>query len=853
MLEMGRTRYRSKASLEVARMSVSPPGRRLLSEAVPSLLDTLEKALHVDRLTSLEHWMTLPGAQHCQWVQAGRPPASRWASLILLTNLEVSCTLALKAILDHICFQSSQSMVCMAIANAIETEARFGHRMLKAEPWLWRETYRRTKHARYANKVKTFKKVEGDALGKAIPKLLPWQPWDHADRLSVGLFLLHLAVKATGLVAIQTVKKTYRSGSRLRYLYKNYVVATPETLKWINDYNASHELMEPVRMPMVTPPHPWVPGQIIGGGYGVIDTALDVPLIKSPNKRYLQRAAKASMPAVWNAMNGIQDTPWRINKRVLDVVKHMWNVTRLPVADLPKQDDVIIPPRPAKCDTDPEARRKWGRSVWMGHRTNDQNRSKRISVSKVLMVAERFKDHPKFWFPTQMDFRGRIYMQPLFLNPQGPDVARGLLEFAEGKPLDTEDARMWFVVAGANLFGKAKGNIESRKQWVWDNIQAIWMAGEDPLRDMWWTEADKPFQFLAWCMEVHSWTTITGNAHDPNFVSHLPIQVDASNNGLQILSLLMRDPVGGKATNCIHSELPCDLYQEVADKVITELKVKLMSEDPADALMAEQWLSLGVSRKTVKRPVMVLPYGGTKHSCREYIEDWLKETADKKPTGWLPWEPDRLFAPTMWFTRIVWNCIKDTVGAAQVCMDYLQECAAVVSRNNNAAIRWVAPSGFPVMQAYHKKKLRRVTLWLQNINVFVKGIEQPRMKPVDGQIRVPTTKMDNRKMSDGVSPNFVHSLDAACLAITVDRLCKEGVSSFSMIHDSYGTHARDMALMQRTLREVWSEVFTQDLLQAFHNEVLSQVDPVDHHKLPSVPTTGEMKVDSIKDALYFFI
>lgn len=44
-----------------------------------------------------------------------------------------------------------------------------------------------------------------------------------------------------------------------------------------------------------------------------------------------------------------------------------------------------------------------------------------------------------------------------------------------------------------------------------------------------------------------------------------------------------------------------------------------------DKKIAEKWLKLGFDRKLTKRPVMVLPYGGTRFSCREYIEDYLKD------------------------------------------------------------------------------------------------------------------------------------------------------------------------------------------------------------------------------------
>lgn len=50
-----------------------------------------------------------------------------------------------------------------------------------------------------------------------------------------------------------------------------------------------------------------------------------------------------------------------------------------------------------------------------------------------------------FYFPHNMDFRGRTYPIPPHLNHLGQDLCRGLLIFAEGKPLGPSGLR-WYVV-----------------------------------------------------------------------------------------------------------------------------------------------------------------------------------------------------------------------------------------------------------------------------------------------------------------------------------------------------------------------------------------------------------------------
>jgi hypothetical protein len=40
---------------------------------------------------------------------------------------------------------------------------------------------------------------------------------------------------------------------------------------------------------------------------------------------------------------------------------------------------------------------------------------------------------------------------------------------------------------------------------------------------------------------------------------------------------------------------------------------------------AHKWINFGIDRKITKRPVMVLPYGGTFTSCRGYVRAAVEE------------------------------------------------------------------------------------------------------------------------------------------------------------------------------------------------------------------------------------
>ena len=149
--------------------------------------------------------------------------------------------------------------------------------------------------------------------------------------------------------------------------------------------------------------------------------------------------------------------------------------------------------------------------------------SKRLLLRKTIQVADKFKDEPEIYMVYQLDFRGRIYAVPNYLNPQGTDFAKALLTFSHGKKLNEQGA-CHLAIHGANQFGYDKHALQERIDWTLENQDRILSCAKDPINDLWWAkEADKPFEFLAFCKEWESYL------NDPeNFESCLPVSADGS-------------------------------------------------------------------------------------------------------------------------------------------------------------------------------------------------------------------------------------------------------------------------------------------------------------------------------------
>lgn len=82
--------------------------------------------------------------------------------------------------------------------------------------------------------------------------------------------------------------------------------------------------------------------------------------------------------------------------------------------------------------------------------------------------------------PHNLDFRGRAYPIPPHLNHIGDDLSRGLLKFAEGKPLG-ERGMWWLKIHLANVYGFDKASFDERAQFADDHLAEIYDSADKPL------------------------------------------------------------------------------------------------------------------------------------------------------------------------------------------------------------------------------------------------------------------------------------------------------------------------------------------------------------------------------------
>ena len=639
--------------------------------------------------------------------------------------------------------------------------------------------------------------------------------WDYKTRVRVGLTLIHLFVESTGLATLE-------QGNGRDTLH---LVAAEEVAHWLYSAHRGIETFAMAWQPMVVPPLPWTTPN--DGGL----LTVRMPVVKTRTVTYLKELEHAPMEGVYSAMNALQETAWAINGPVADVMAQAWDSSST-LGNLPSRDNIPLPPMVHDPEKDPEAHRAWKAEAAVIYARNVGLASARLLRAFELAFVNRMQadNIERIYFPYQMDWRGRMYPVTQLLSPQGNDATKALIRFADGVPLG-DDGAYWLAVHGANCFGEDKVPFDQRVRWVEENEHHIRALVKDPLGYTWWDQADQPWQFLAFCFE---WSNMRlqealGRPRE-EYVSHLPVGLDGSCNGLQHFSMLLRDDVGGKAVNLVPSELPADIYTAVGEAAARIMQSRT-HEPYGWAVWKDVFAVPKAARKLAKRPTMTMPYGARVFGFRDQLLALCSEE------GWL--EGHDRFLACNHLAKVIAEAIGKVVVKANECMDWLQRVSSVVTKDGQPVV-WTAPSGMPIVQRYVQQQGERVRL-------TIAGMEYDLLLRVDG------VKLDPARQRNGISPNFVHSMDAAHLVRTVNMCKADMIHSFAMVHDSYGTHAGNVSLLAWNLRSAFVSQYEGDLLWEFEDEIRQQIsDDKLRSKMPARPAPGLLHADAVLQADYFF-
>lgn len=675
---------------------------------------------------------------------------------------------------------------------------------------------RRSKSVRHRM---TVFKMQAKANGIEVPE------WQVAHRHTVGHYLLH-RMADLGLVHLESTALDTPIGRRGKRTSPD-VQLMPDVMETIDQIKGMVEVSRPLYGPCVERPLDWV--RFDHGGFHTERMRRRARhLVKAPGAcRELFK--DRPIPTVLKAVNALQGTAWTVNGRVLDAIIETaragveFGELVAEVSPNPK------PPKPEWLDTDPgkalrtEAQeaslRKWKHEMAEWYTQQKLRGAKWGRFRAAVQTAQTFRDYPELYFVYFLDSRGRAYPLTYGVSPQGSDIQKALLQFANSKPLPDQAAVDWFLINGANRWGFDKAPLADRAQWALDRKQQILDMATDPVNNAEWRSADKPLQFLAWAFEFADWV------RDPDtFQSCIPVGLDGSCNGLQHFSAMLRDPVGGEATNLRALPVMQDIYQRVADRTLERMREDT-SGDPAVA----GWLAHGITRSVVKRAVMTTPYGVTKKSATRYvIDDYL---APKDVFA----KADRFHAATVLMNH-AWPAIGDIVTKSREAMNWLHRAAKHIIKergdDDDGVISWETPSGFIASQAYYE-------LNTQEVDCRLFGDVRVRLTVVSEG-----NDISSSRHASGLAPNFVHSMDASHMHLVAAAAGDLGIDALLMVHDDFGTHAADTQKFFRLIRMLFVQMYSEnDPIRAFHDKYQETEEP---------PVKGDLDLEEVLWSDFFF-
>lgn len=661
--------------------------------------------------------------------------------------------------------------------------------------------------------------------------------WPLRTRARLGAWLCSTAIECTQCFEILRVKESGTRGNGGRtagfgFKTVKHLALTKSAREEIEKWHDVLELMNPYGLPMVVPPIDWDDQN--AGGY----LCLKNTMVKGTFEESINKPSDTMRYAV----NMSQRTEWRINKRIADIMRQVWE-SGGGVAGIPGRELKELPPKPAGFDpkqprkkrwatVDPEVFRKWMDDANAVHSYNNTTVGLRYQMLFKLDIAKRFSKYPALYFPYQVDWRGRAYPIPAFVNPQADDTGRALLEFARGVALG-KHGFYWLCLHTANLLGYDKDSMSTRLQVLASRCASdlpMWFA--DPMANRGWMDGDDPFKCLAAvfdlmeCIRQHGmpkeWTRKGMENHAKEYESRTPVAIDGSCNGLQHYSAIGLDPVGGRATNLVPGPKPEDIYRLVADVVNATIEQDCGHTEDTTA-PCHAWRG-HITRKTVKRAVMTTPYGVTKQGImRQFIKD--RHTDEIEGLA---------YKNANYLKQVVYDAVSHVVVAARLYMSWLQDVANILGERNQP-VEWVTPAGFAVRQAYTSKNRRQ-------IRDTALGCIDYRVSDEDQSILV-------SKQIRSIAPNYVHSMDASHMYLVMNVIGKEhDITDFGPVHDSYACHAGYMNVVAYQTRHQFFLMHKASVLQ-HTKQYLEQLHKI---KLPEIPPRGDLDLHGVYQSEYFF-
>ena len=567
-----------------------------------------------------------------------------------------------------------------------------------------------------------------------------------------------------------------------------------------------------------------------------------------PNAGYIQ------------AINKLQQTPWMVNEVVFNALK---------------EEDGFV-----------------SYTALKGRHNKEKELKRRSKVGEWKFIREKANlvlstlPENKFYQYLSVDYRGRFYYDEPFFGFQGSDLQRGVFMFAEGKLLRPEDT-FWLAVHTASSYNQSysideipswcsadyhsflkdeglesisvdKMVLEDRATWTKQNIDWILQLGKD-------TEfvqtAEKRVAFLACCVEWHDYSVCEGD-----YYSHLPIPIDGSNNGWQHLGAISKDPETGELVGLVPIDIQKDFYVQTAKELINHTTDERLLE--ILEAMPMKHIRKGISKRgsmtraysagakkiadnmyfDCKVEDFHEDYGITEEDCNKFARLLIQaiNTVCPGPLQTMAYfqslaafeigkrgvDPD-LVTRRKELVRLQDPTHEELEELNDICKTLEEQNEQIIYGNGEDRLTWTTPSGFSV----------EYTNWIMN-NYRCRGTISG-YRQINHVVHMPSDKPDIRGFMCGISPNFIHSMDASHMALVINNWDH----TFGAVHDSFSTHACNVEALLSLTKEKFIDMYDVDNFYSYiEDQLITNKENLDVEQ----PERGSLKIREIHNSDYFF-
>lgn len=539
----------------------------------------------------------------------------------------------------------------------------------------------------------------------------------------------------------------------------------------------------PKKLPMIVPPKPY--GEQMLGGYLLNDEVTTDPLIKS--KRTNKELSLIINPnVIYNVVNKVSCVGYKINKDVLNfIINHSNDFFKDEIID-PNYEHPLLKKQKLNKKEKVEL---------------DSFLSKKDLQENILGLASAYSNVPSFYLPINLDFRGRLNCIPEYLNYQSNPMAKSLLLFSKPEIIKKHNIQAinYLKLYGATCFGLDKKSANERIKWVESNIKDIINFDNGVLIQ----KAKDKFLFIAFCYEYNRWLDCLINNEVDVFETFLPIQLDATCNGFQHLSLLSLDPSLGLELNLEQSSWdnpPKDFYSFILTSIIDYFKTELAKNKKLDKETKESYIRLkdfNFKRSIIKKSIMTIPYNVSTFQLVNYIKEnfeWIDDTNMYKSK-----EDENLKLHSSDFNSIgkaLREVLEYKFPKLKHLLDYLEDIAKICSKLQIPII-WTLPSGLVVKQGYLKEdEIRIKPFFFHKDRISLKTIDK--------------NKLNSTKQIRAFMPNLVHSLDGASLALLLDSYFNNCTKSIYTVHDCFAVSANNVQNLLELLKLKYIKIYSDE-------------------------------------------